>query len=144
VAPATGAPGAAVPAPPAVAQIGLGGSPRSTQSTGLQPIDTNEIEPNAKTLRTLEQLGGVSWNQEADQLAQKIQMAMEPDRANIMIDALSLIDKCGVDPGELANDKALVVWHDVDYTKIDPTKYKEMVDVPASFDEAWSHSCEFQ
>jgi hypothetical protein len=43
VLPAAGTPGAAVSAPPTVAQIGLG-SPRSTQSTGLQPIDTNEIE----------------------------------------------------------------------------------------------------
>jgi hypothetical protein len=60
-------------------------------------------------LRTLEQLGGVSWNKEVDQLAQTLQMAVEPDRANIMITTLSLIDWCGVDPKELANNMALVV-----------------------------------
>jgi hypothetical protein len=91
VAPVTDLPGAAVPVPPTIAQIGLG-SPRSMRSTGLQPIDANELEPSAKTLHTLEQRGGVSWNQEADQLAQALPMAMEPDRANITIDALSLID----------------------------------------------------
>jgi hypothetical protein len=88
---ATGPPGADAPVQPAIAQIGLG-SPRSTRSTGLQPLDVSEIEPNTKTLRTLEQLGGVSWNQEADHLAQAMRSAMEPDRANIVIDALSLID----------------------------------------------------
>jgi hypothetical protein len=95
-------------------------------------------------LRTLEQLRGVSWNQEADQLAHAMQMAMESDRENIIIDALSLIDRFKLDPGELANDMALVVRHDVDYTKVDPLKYKEMFDVPTSFDEAWNHPCEFQ
>jgi hypothetical protein len=91
VAPATGLPGVDAPVPPNIAQIGLR-SPRSTWSTGLQPLDVNEIKPNAKTLRTLEQLGGVRRNQEVDQLAQALQTAMEPDRANLMIDALSLID----------------------------------------------------
>ena len=143
VAPAAGPPGANEPAPPTIAQIGLG-SPRSTRSTGLQPLDATEIEPNAKTVCTLEQLGGVSWNQEADQLAQVMQKAMEPDRANIVIDALSLINQFQLDPGVLANDMALVVRHDVDYTKIDPSKYKEMFDAPTSFDEAWNHPCEFQ
>jgi hypothetical protein len=65
-----------------------------------------------------------------------MQTAMEPDRANIVIDALSLIDRFQLDPGVLANDMALVVRHDVDYTKIDPSKYKEMFDAPTSFDEA--------
>ena len=87
---------------------------------------------------------GVSWNQEADQLAQALQRAMEPDRANIVIDALSLIDRFQLDPGELANDMALMVQHDVDYSKIDLSKYKEIFDVPTSFDEAWKHPCEFQ
>ena len=39
---------------------------------------------------------------------------------------------------------ALVVRHEVDYTKIDPSKYKETFDDPTSFDEAWNHPCEFQ
>jgi hypothetical protein len=38
----------------------------------------------------------------------------------------------------------LVVRHDDDYTKVDPSKYKAMFDVPTSFDEAWNHPCEFQ
>jgi hypothetical protein len=79
-----------------------------------------------------------------DQLAQALEMVMEPDRANIMINALSLINQFGIDPGELAADMALVVRHDVDYTKIDPSKYKEMFDVPASFNEAWNHPRAFQ
>ena len=92
----------------------------------------------------LEQLGGVSWNQEVEHLAQAMQSAMEPDKANIVIDALSLIDRFQLDPGELANDMALVVRHDVNYTKVDLLKYKEIFDVPTSFDEAWNHPCEFQ
>jgi hypothetical protein len=55
-----------------------------------------------------------------------------------------LIDRYEVDPGELANDMALIIWHDVDYSKIDPSKYMEMFDIPASFDEAWNHPCKFQ
>jgi hypothetical protein len=39
---------------------------------------------------------------------------------------------------------ALVVRHDVDYTKVDPSKYKEMFDVPTSFEEASNHPCQFQ
>jgi hypothetical protein len=62
----------------------------------------------------------------------------------LLIDALLLIGRCRVDPGELADNMAFVVRPAVDHTKIDPSKYKEMFDNPVSFDEAWNHQCKFQ
>jgi hypothetical protein len=70
---------------------------KNTRSSGLQPLDANEIKPHKRALKVLCQLGGVSWNSKADALADKIgvgaAMEVEPDRALIAMSGMALVDR---------------------------------------------------
>ena len=93
----------------------------------MQPLTASEIEPDCGALKALRQLGGVSWNVEADALADKIDASkdanvVEPDRASIAMSAMALVDKFGGDIGKLAGSMALKVSGQTDYSKIDPSQ----------------------
>ena len=64
---------------------------------------------------------------------------IEIDIAN----AAMWIDKYGAN-FETMNDTGLAAPKTIDYTKVDPSKYKDIFNDPTSFDEAWNHPDPFQ
>ena len=68
-----------------------------------------------------------------------------PDDSNAFImDACGLIDRFGFEFGDLADDLAMSAVETGDYSKMDPTKYKEIFDNPKNWDEGWNHPEPFQ
>ena len=134
----------------------------STRSRGLKPM--HELpNPNQKVLKTLEKLGGVSWNPEAQSLANRIKEtnkdvvdqpiadqgqaeAQEINIASMAVDALTMIDRFGGDINELVDDLAMKAEEEgpIDYSKIDPCKYKDIFKDPPNFNTAWNHPEAFQ
>jgi hypothetical protein len=39
---------------------------------------------------------------------------------------------------------ALKMSNTINYSKVDPSQYKDLFEDLASYDEAWGHDCEFQ
>ena len=74
------------------------------------------------------------------------------DHVAMAVDALTMIDRFGGSVGELANDLAMRAsapprdkdLGNMDYSKVDPSKYKEIFENPESFDKAWNHPEPFQ
>ena len=64
----------------------------------------------------------------------------------MVVNHVAMIDKFGSDIEEVVPDMMLnaVEQGQVDYSKIDPAKYKDIFDKPGSFDEAWNHPEPFQ
>ena len=42
------------------------------------------------------------------------------------------------------NDTAMAATDKLDYSKVDPTTYKDIFTVPSTFEEAWNHPDPFQ
>jgi hypothetical protein len=57
-------------------------------------------------------------------------------------DAAVWVDKFG-ESAEILSDTAMAAT-DVDYSKVDPSTYKDIFTVPTTFEEAWNHPCPFQ
>ena len=109
----------------------------------------NEIGTiNQKLIAASKKLS-VSYNPEAKSIvdqAKELSNTANPDAATIAISAATMIDKFGADFNDYAGDLAMasVELEYKDYSKMDPSKYKDIFENPKTFEEAWDHPDPFQ
>jgi len=140
---------------------------RSKGPVTIQPV----VQTNDKLTRELQKLASQTINPEAMTLAERVKAsnhqsgregttasatptatveAVGGEQASFAA-ACCMIDRFGEDFEVLLGNYAFVVETDheagretPDYSKIDPSKYKDMFEAPNTFDEAWNHSDPFQ
>ena len=93
-------------------------------------------------MRELARIGSKLINPAAESLAERLR-SVEPEAGGEVpettVPAFTFIDRFGGDIGSYAETACNVTEE-----KVDPSKHKDIYEVPKSFEEAWNHSDPFQ
>ena len=102
---------------------------------------TNEIKTGVDTN---ENENTIEVKEEQQQQENDDHDGRAPDKVAAAVSAFVMVDKLDEDVNELAYDMAFKAAEELDPTKIDPSKYKDLFDKPGNFNEAWNHPDTFQ
>jgi Reverse transcriptase (RNA-dependent DNA polymerase) len=123
----------------------------STRRTNTVQSDGRPTEvPTAKAVREARKLDTYIYpNRDARTIVERAREltaneATPADAVTMAINAMTMINKFGADIDDHIAELAMAAVIEQDYSKVDPTTYKDIFEVPKSFDEAWNHPDPFQ
>ena len=116
--------------------------PERTMSTRSTRVETRETAPSERGLRELAKLEG-TINPEATSLVERLKTSGSDGES--AAPAIAMVDRFNI-PFEAYSETSFAANDEgqVDYEKVDPSKYKDIFEKPNSFEEAWNHPCPFQ